>query len=74
MNLEDYNCKATMETIADMFIEIDKDIIYKDIARQIGKSESTIKWMKKNNPRMLETIRDGMILRRILKELDRVIS
>jgi len=35
-------------------------ITYKVIAKEIGKSEATIKWMKANNPRMLELIKKGL--------------
>lgn len=35
-------------------------ITYKMIAKEIGKSEATIKWMKKNNPRMLELLKKGL--------------
>ena len=35
-------------------------ITYKMIAKEIGKSEATIKWMKRNNPRMLELIKKGL--------------
>ena len=48
--------------------ERERKFTYRVIAKEIGKSEQTIKWMKSKNPRLLELIKMGLMYEDIILE------
>jgi len=67
MNFEEAREKEAIEHITETEDQRRKKITYKIIAKEIGKSEATIKWMKKNNPRLLELIIKGLLYEDVLR-------
>ena len=49
-----------------------KEIIYKDIASYINKSEQTIKSYKKNNPELLSVLRVGAFCKKNDLDIEKI--
>ena len=45
------------------------EIAYKEIAQMIGRKEETIKYMKKNNPKIFEVVKLGCLVKKYNIEL-----
>ena len=46
-------------------------ITYKEIAKQISRTEDAIKYMKKNNPQIFEVVKIGCLVKKFRIDINR---